>query len=774
MPLARGSWRTRTSAGLCGEHQRLAGDVGVGGAGAADPLDHVAAQDPEVGDREAARLLEHAAVDEADDPAAEPPVAARLLALEAAEDDVVALERLVDQQEQLVGRVLQVVVHGDDVVAGGLAQAGEVGVVLAVVAQQVEGDDVRRAAGAVGDDVPAPVAAAVVDQHDLVAQARGLEDLDDPVDGRADEVLAVVDRDHDGVGEGRRVGSGRDGHPSEHMAPRPAGGKARPVVPPARARPAILPAPRRSRRQEVAMRGSRSSRAHAWSPARHAWRSAWGHRRGQAVALLAISALITACTAFAPVYDRAMQQALVDTLLAQATPAEATVTLVSESSDFAGGASDSRDPREVEALIPDDVAARLGPPVLGRTAIVTPTTGEVPPSGLLLWRDGCVRARTRGERQLPGRRRARSWSARRTSTTSASGPARSARSTRRIDGAGRRAARGRRHVRPATTTAWWQGQRTVGISGIVLGLDPSANHDAWLTVEQTFVDAPILTGETSQAGAPVLHRRTADVDGLVALGEGVREIAGTLDLRGAGPGAPHRPRRADRRPRHAGGPGPPHRAAAARADGGALRLRAVAGAHAPRPPRDAGRSRWRGCAVVARPGRQDCSCSSSCPPSSSGVVPGALVALAGGAVVRSLLPGESPFEAGPGFATAVLLASAAVVVTTLAAAARTAREPLHDVVRSGPVASGRWALGAVEAFVVACVGTGVVAFATGSLQGPLALAGPALLALLTGLLLAHLAAPAGRALGRRLLGQGSARRGHEPARDRPPRPRDAP
>ena len=120
------------------------------------------------------------------------------------------------------------------------------------------------------------------------------------------------------------------------------------------------------------MRGWRSPRAHAWSPARHAWRAAWGHRRGQALALVAISALITACTAFAPVYDRAMQQALVDTLLAQATPAEASVTLVSESSDFAGGAIDSRDPREVAALIPDDVAARLGPVVLGRTAIVTP------------------------------------------------------------------------------------------------------------------------------------------------------------------------------------------------------------------------------------------------------------------------------------------------------------------------------------------------------------------------------------------------------------------
>ncbi len=79
-------------------------------------------------------------------------------------------------------------------------------------------------------------------------------------------------------------------------------------------------------------------RAARWSPVRHAWGAAWGHRRGQALALVAISALVTACTAFAPVYDRVMQQGLVDTLLAQATPAERTVTVLSESKVFAGSA----------------------------------------------------------------------------------------------------------------------------------------------------------------------------------------------------------------------------------------------------------------------------------------------------------------------------------------------------------------------------------------------------------------------------------------------------
>ena len=35
------------------------------------------------------------------------------------------------------------------------------------------------------------------------------------------------------------------------------------------------------------------------------------------------------------------------------------------------------------------------------------------------------------------------------------------------------------------------------------GTDPSAAHDAWLTTEETFVDGPILPGETSQTGALV-------------------------------------------------------------------------------------------------------------------------------------------------------------------------------------------------------------------------------------------------------------------------------
>ena len=498
------------------------------------------------------------------------------------------------------------------------------------------------------------------------------------------------------------------------------------------------------------MTGSRSPRAHAWSPARHAWRAALRHRRGQALALVAISTLITACTAFAPVYDRAMQQALVDTLLGHATPEEATVALVSESSDFAGGI-DSRDPRELAALFPDELAERLGPVVLGRTAVVVPTTGEVPPSGLLLWRDGaCEHVRL-----LSG--------------TCPAGPGEILVSEADVDNFGLEIGSVRKvgssigeqpDIRlevvgtyaPQQDDPWWQGQRTVGISAIVRGLEPSANHDAWLTTEQTFVEGSIMTAETSQAAAPV-RIDDADVDGVLALGVGVQEIADNMDLRG---------------------------------DDLALRtgldeLTDTLGTQVEQAHRtvplllaplgvlsvfvlwlvlSAATSSRRAEVAVARlrgggpAGAAGLLLLELLPALLVGIVPGAVVAWAGGAVVRHLLPGSAPREAGPGFGAALAIAAGVIVLTTVAAAVRAAREPLHDVVRSGPPPSGRWALGAVDAFVVACVGTGVVAFVTGSLQGPLALAGPALVALLTGLVLAHLAGPASRLLGRWLLRRG--------------------
>lgn len=55
------------------------------------------------------------------------------------------------------------------------------------------------------------------------------------------------------------------------------------------------------------------------------------YRRGQAVVILVLSALVTAGAAFAPLYTRALQQAVVATLLDQAPVARAGVRIASTS-----------------------------------------------------------------------------------------------------------------------------------------------------------------------------------------------------------------------------------------------------------------------------------------------------------------------------------------------------------------------------------------------------------------------------------------------------------
>lgn len=499
------------------------------------------------------------------------------------------------------------------------------------------------------------------------------------------------------------------------------------------------------------MRGWRSRRAPRWSPIRFARRSVLGHRRGQTLALVAVSALITACTAFAPVYDRAMQQALVDTLLAHASPAEKAVTVQSEATVDAGGAAEARDPRDLRAMVPGDVVALLGPAVLGRTASVTPVAGDLPPTGPLVWREGAcehVRVLSGTCPEAPGEILVSEvdvetfgLSVGSTSTVSA-------------------AVNGQPGVRlvvvgtyATSDETWWQGQKLVGISSISRGTDPSAAHDAWLTAEETFVDAAVLPGETSQAGA-LVRTETAGVDELLRLDDRVDEMSD--DVRGngrdlavlTGLGDVTQSVRAQTRQAHR--TVPLLMAPLAVLAVFVLWLVLAAATQQRRGEVAVARLRGRGPA-----GAVGLLLVELLPVLLFGVVPGAVAALLGGALARAMLPGAAPFETGLGFAMALVLAVAAVVLTTVAAAVRVAREPLDSLMRHGRVTSARWALGALDAFMVAAVGTGVLAFVTGSLSGPFALLGPALLALLAGLLLAHLAVPAASASGRRLL-----RRGH--------------
>lgn len=496
------------------------------------------------------------------------------------------------------------------------------------------------------------------------------------------------------------------------------------------------------------MRGWLSRRGPRWSPIRFARRSALGHRRGQTLALVAVSALITACTAFAPVYDRAMQQALVDTLLAHANLAEKTVTIVSEAQVDAGGATEAQDPRGLQDMVPADVAARLGPPVLGRTASVTAPLGLVPPTGPLVWRQGAcehIRLLSGTCPTAPGQILVSRADVATFGLSIGSTPTVNA----AVDGQQPVALQVVGTYEPRDTE-WWQGQTLLGISGVSQGTDPTAAHDAWLTTEETFVDSPILPGETSQTGAPV-RAGTTGVDEVLALGDRVSQVSRDIASEGlyvvTDLDVVTKDVRAQTRQAHRTVP----MLMAPMAVLALYVLWLVLGAATQQRRGEVAVARLRGRGPAGAVGLL---LIELLPVLLVGVVPGAAVALLGGALARALLPGSAPFEIGPGFAAAVTLAVAAVVLTTVAAAVRVAREPLDGLVRRGQPSTTRWALGALDAFLIAAVGTGVLAFVTGSLSGPFALAGPALLALLAGLVLAHVTGPAASASGRSQLRRG--------------------
>ena len=495
-------------------------------------------------------------------------------------------------------------------------------------------------------------------------------------------------------------------------------------------------------------------RGTGWSPIGLAARSALRHRRGQTAALLAMSALITACIGFAPVYDRAMQQALVDTLLAQTSVRDRVVAIDSESAVNAMGITQARDPEELRDLVPEAMASLLEPAVLGRTAVVSPVEGRVPPTGQLVWRDGgCEHVRI-----LSG------------ACPAAAGEILVSEEDERLfdltPGVTLAVAPAEKQpdvplevvgtYEPLETpleTSWWQGLRLVGQAAISpKNTDPSAVHDTWLTSEDTFSRAGVLPAETSSASAPIPADATG-VEELFSLRQQARQLSRD-----------------------------------ARRDRSDIRIRSILAevtegveAQSEQARRTvpllvaplvvlslfvlwlvlgAATEQRRGMVAVARlrgrgrTGAVGLLLVELLPVLLLGVVPGVALSLLGGAVARWLLPGSAPVEAGPGFATAIVLALLSLAATTVAAVVRVARQPLDRLVRSDRVRAGGWTLGVLDALLLSAVGTGALAFVIGSLSGSLALAGPALLALLVGLVLAHLAAPAADLAGRRLLDRG--------------------
>jgi putative ABC transport system permease protein len=95
------------------------------------------------------------------------------------------------------------------------------------------------------------------------------------------------------------------------------------------------------------------------------------YRPFQAAAIAALAALITACAAFAPLYDRAMQQALTDIAIAHEQPAVVGLQLSGEAGDpdFRGGPAPTLPrPEDLLRRVPADTQAYYRDPVFGYSA----------------------------------------------------------------------------------------------------------------------------------------------------------------------------------------------------------------------------------------------------------------------------------------------------------------------------------------------------------------------------------------------------------------------
>ncbi len=125
-------------------------------------------------------------------------------------------------------------------------------------------------------------------------------------------------------------------------------------------------------------------------------------------------------------------------------------------------------------------------------------------------------------------------------------------------------------------------------------------------------------------------------------------------------------------------------------------------------------------------------------------------------VAKVVFPVQVPVELPGGFLLAAVGSVVAVLAVVLAAAQRAVAEPVDSLLRAVRARHIGGGAGAAEVTLVVFSLTAVVALVTGNLEGPLATVAPTLLAVAAGLLLGRALGPVTRAVARRLLRRGRA------------------
>jgi putative ABC transport system permease protein len=489
----------------------------------------------------------------------------------------------------------------------------------------------------------------------------------------------------------------------------------------------------------------------------------WRYRPFQAAAIAALAALITACAVFAPLYDRAMQQALADLAIAHETPAEVGLQLRAEASEpeFAGAPTATLPgPEQVLRKVPESMQAFYLDPILSYSATVRPLPeGVQDPAGSITWRDGECDHLTFVDGGCPT-----DVGDIAISTADARIFGYDVGTTVRVAGAESGATR-------LTVTGvyeqvpgdFWFGLVLTGYSGVTDPVTGVKEHDTWLSPRATFdsPDLPELPGASSSVDLP-LDSDNIGVDDVLVLSDDiagfeaqVRHDARTQVEIHVVTGLPDIAQDIRVQTDQSRVTVPLLMAQLGLLAVVVLWLVLLAVTEQRRPEVALARLRGRG-----RRGARALLLGELLPVALVGVVPGVVAALLGSWFARTvLLPGHAPFELRLPVLASVVLAAAVLALVTVVAVSRIVREPVETLLRRVPPRHTRWGLGVADALVIAGAGTLVVAFATGGLDGPIALAAPGLLAIVVGLVIAHLTSPTASIVGRRLLRRGRVRSG---------------
>lgn len=484
------------------------------------------------------------------------------------------------------------------------------------------------------------------------------------------------------------------------------------------------------------------------------------YRRAQAVVVVVLSALVTACLVLAPLYTRALEQSTVTTLLRAATPTESGIRLASFSSAEPGIALD---PDDLAELIPSGIRARYGTAIAATSVGVRRMPLGPEPGGVLLARDNACAHVTFLEGQCPSAAGEIAVSADQARVYehaigtavfvgefdgAVSLPTASPRTTLHVVG-----------IYEQVDGSYWFGERLTGQASARLGFDTMLTPLTTLTERVTAVDGQLTTWfERHYALDLPLLTDTVGVDQIGPLGATVADlvrypmgversgthVADTVTARSGLPAIAEQVRVGSAQ---AGITVPLLMAQASLLLVAVLWLVLVAAADQRRSEVAVARLRGRGSRGARR-----ILLAETLPPIILGAPLGA--ALAAGAVSaarHTLLPSQPPFEVPVGAVVALAAALALMLTLAVVSVRRVCREPVAALLRTVPPRRGSVRLGVLEAMLVAAAAAAFVALVTGSVGGAVGQIAPTLLALAVGVIAARVLSAVLAAGGRRLL-----------------------